>query len=175
MFCNRYSQQRSPGENLACVFVAPTSVCATVTPTGSSADMHLRPRTGQTWILTRYSDSGTKFDASYPGTVWAKPSLMRLGGARNLSPRPLIEIDNNLVENAIRPKAFGKKYWLFFGDANAGERSAVIYKVIESCRRHGVEPYTYRCDVLSRSPSITNWQIIDIIPKPGRPPEKRLC
>jgi Transposase IS66 family len=35
---------------------------------------------------------------------------------------PEIEIDNNLVENAIRPTALGKKNWLFFGDADAGER-----------------------------------------------------
>jgi hypothetical protein len=52
-----------------------------------------------------------------------------------------IEIDN-MVENAIRPTALGKKNWLFFGDANAGERSAVIYSIIESCRRNGVEAYT---------------------------------
>jgi len=47
---------------------------------------------------------------------------------------PKIEIDNNLVENAIRPTALGKKNWLFFGDANAGQRSAIIYSIIESCR-----------------------------------------
>jgi transposase len=76
-----------------------------------------------------------------------------------------IEIDNNLVENAIRPTALGKKNWLFFGDAHAGERSAVIYSIIESCRRNGVEPYTYLCDVLSRLPSMTNWQIKEITPK----------
>jgi transposase len=45
-----------------------------------------------------------------------------------------VEIDNNLVENAIRPTAIGKKNWLFVGDADAGERSAIIYTVIESCR-----------------------------------------
>ena len=78
---------------------------------------------------------------------------------------PLIEIDNNLVENAIRPTALGKKNWLFFGDANAGERSAVIYSIIESCRRHGVEPYSYLCDVLTRLPTMTNRQIKDIVPK----------
>ena len=43
---------------------------------------------------------------------------------------PLIEIDNDLVENAIRPTALGKKNWLFFGDADAGERGAVIYSII---------------------------------------------
>ena len=54
---------------------------------------------------------------------------------------------------------------LFFGDAEAGERSAIIYSIIESCRRNGVEPYTYLCDVLSRLPSMTNWQIKEITPK----------
>jgi transposase len=38
-----------------------------------------------------------------------------------------IEIDNNLVENAIRPTAVGKKNWLFFGDAEAGQRGAILY------------------------------------------------
>ena len=78
---------------------------------------------------------------------------------------PKIEIDNNLVENAIRPTALGKKNWLFFGDADAGQRSAIIYSIIESCRRHGVEPYTYLHDVLRRLPSMTNRQIKDIVPK----------
>lgn len=78
---------------------------------------------------------------------------------------PKIEIDNNLVENAIRPTALGKKNWLFFGDANAGERSAIIYSIIESCRRHGIEPYTYLHDVLTRLPSMTNRHIKDIVPK----------
>jgi transposase IS66-like protein len=50
---------------------------------------------------------------------------------------------------------------LFFGDANAGQRSAIIYSIIESCRRHGVEPYTYLREVLTRLPSMTNRQIKD--------------
>ena len=40
------------------------------------------------------------------------------------------EIDNNPVENAIRPTALGKKNWLFMGDADAGERGAIIYTII---------------------------------------------
>ena len=47
-----------------------------------------------------------------------------------------VQIDNKLVENAIRPTAVGKKNWLFFGDANAGQRSAIVYTIIENCRRH---------------------------------------
>jgi transposase len=41
-----------------------------------------------------------------------------------------VEIDNNLVENAIRPTALGKKNWLFIGEAEAGERSAILYTSI---------------------------------------------
>lgn len=75
-----------------------------------------------------------------------------------------IELDNNLVENAIRPTALGKKNWLFIGEANAGERSAIIYTLIESCRRRGVEPYTYLRAVLTRLPHLTNKQVPQIIP-----------
>lgn len=75
-----------------------------------------------------------------------------------------VEIDNNMVENAIRPTAVGKKNWLFFGDANAGERSAILFTVIECCRRHNIDPFEYLRDVLTRLPSMTNWQIKDITP-----------
>ena len=76
-----------------------------------------------------------------------------------------VEIDNNLVENAIRPTAIGKKNWLFIGDAGAGERSAIIYTIIESCRRRGIDPYTYLRDVLTRLPLMTNWQIPEVTPE----------
>jgi transposase len=76
-----------------------------------------------------------------------------------------VEIDNNLVENAIRPTAIGKKNWLFVGDAAAGERSAIIYTIIESCRRRGLDPYAYLKDVLTRLPHMTNWQIPEVTPE----------
>jgi transposase len=76
-----------------------------------------------------------------------------------------LEIDTNLVENAIRPTAIGKKNWLFIGEANAGERSAIIYTIVESCRRRGIDPYAYLRDVLTRLPMATNWQIKDLTPE----------
>ena len=76
-----------------------------------------------------------------------------------------VEIDNNLVENAIRPTAIGKKNWLFVGDADAGERSAIIYTIIESCRRRGLDPYAYLKDVLTRLPHMTNRQIHEVTPE----------
>lgn len=73
-------------------------------------------------------------------------------------------IDNNLVENAIRPTAVGKKNWLFFGSEEAGQRSAVMYTLIENCRLHGVEPYAYLKDVLTRLPHTTNQQVAQLTP-----------
>ena len=76
-----------------------------------------------------------------------------------------IEIDNNLVENAIRPTALGKKNWLFIGDANAGQTSAILYTIIENCRRLKIDPFTYLRDALTRLPSMTNWHVKDITPE----------
>lgn len=75
-----------------------------------------------------------------------------------------VEIDNNLVENAIRPTAIGKKNWLFFGSAEAGQRSAVMYTLIANCRLHGVEPYAYLKDVLERLPRTTNQHVAELTP-----------
>jgi transposase len=76
-----------------------------------------------------------------------------------------LEIDNNLVENAIRPTAVGKKNWLFIGEAGAGERGAIIYTIIEACRRRQIDPFAYLRDVFTRLPSMTNWQVKDITPE----------
>ena len=76
-----------------------------------------------------------------------------------------VEVCNNLVENAIRPTAIGRKNWLFFGAAGAGERGAILYTIIENCRRHGIDPFAYLRDVLSRLPSMTNWQLKDVTPE----------
>jgi transposase len=76
-----------------------------------------------------------------------------------------VEIDNNLVENAIRPTAVGKKNWLFIGEAGAGQRGAIIYTVVESCRRRDQDPYTYLRDVLTRLPHMTNHQVPTVTPE----------
>lgn len=76
-----------------------------------------------------------------------------------------VEIDNNLVENAIRPTALGKKNWLFFGDADSGQRSAILYTIIECCRRRGINPFEYLRDVLTRLPHATNWTVAELTPE----------
>lgn len=94
---------------------------------------------------------------SYALAQWSRLELWLRDG--------LLEIDNNLVENAIRPTALGKKNWMFFGAAGAGQRSAILYTIIENCRLHGIDPYAYLCDVLTRLPAMTNHQIASVAPK----------
>ena len=74
------------------------------------------------------------------------------------------EIDNNLVENSIRPTAVGRRRWLFIGHPDAGWRSAVIYSIIVSCRRRGINPQDYLTDVLSRLPSMKITEIDSLLP-----------
>ena len=79
------------------------------------------------------------------------------------------EIDNNLVENDIRPAAVGRKRWLFIGHPDAGWRSAVIYSILGSCRRRGLNPHEYLTDVLARLPSIKITQIHELLPAHWKP------
>ncbi len=61
-----------------------------------------------------------------------------------------IEIDNNLIENAIRPFALGRKNWLFSGSSAGAKAGAIFYSLIETCKANGVEPYKYFCAMLNR-------------------------
>ncbi len=79
------------------------------------------------------------------------------------------EIDNNLVENAIRPTAVGRKRWLFIGHPDAGWRSAVIYSILVSCRRRGINPHDYLTDVLGRLPTQKINQIGSLLPANWKP------
>lgn len=76
----------------------------------------------------------------------------------------LIEIDNNLVENAIRPTKLGMKNWLFVGSEGSGRTSAILFTIVESAKRHGLEPYVYIRPLLQAMPTTTNWQLHNLAP-----------
>jgi transposase len=59
--------------------------------------------------------------------------------------------------------------------ANAGHRSAVIYTLIESCRRCGLDPFAYLKDVLTRLPKATNWNIGELTPAAWAAAQKRVA
>ena len=80
------------------------------------------------------------------------------------------QIDNNLIENSIRPMAVGRRRWLFIGHPDAGWRSAVIYSILVSCRRRGINPEDYLPDVLRRLPGHKINQIDELLPANWKPP-----
>lgn len=75
-----------------------------------------------------------------------------------------VPIDNNWIENQIRPIALGRKNWLFAGSLRAGQRAAAIMSLIQSARLNGHEPYAYLKDVLTRLPTHPNSKIIELLP-----------
>jgi len=54
-----------------------------------------------------------------------------------------LQIDNNLIENAIRPNAVGRKNYLFAGSHEGDGRAALFYSLVGSCKMNGVEPYAW--------------------------------
>ncbi len=64
-----------------------------------------------------------------------------------------LPIDNNHIENQIRPIAIGRNNWLFAGSLRAGKRGAAVMSLIQSARLNGHDPYAYLKDVLTRLPT----------------------
>jgi transposase len=67
-----------------------------------------------------------------------------------------LPIDNNLVENAIRPFVIGRKNWLFSYTANGADSSAAIYSLVETAKANGKEPFAYLNFLLENIPSAKN-------------------
>ena len=65
-----------------------------------------------------------------------------------------LEIDNNLIENGIRPTKLGAKNWLFMGSEEAGQTNAIWYTLIESCRRRKIDPWKYLVWIFGELPKI---------------------
>ena len=75
-----------------------------------------------------------------------------------------LPIDNNLVENTIRPIALGRKNWLFAGSPEGAHRLAVIYSLVATCKLNDINPYEYFCDILPRIGSYPANKIADLTP-----------
>ena len=80
-----------------------------------------------------------------------------------------VPIDNNHVENRIRPWALGRRNWLFIGSQLAGERAAVVMSLLQSAKLNGHEPWAYLKDVLTRLPTQLNSRIEELLPHKWQP------
>lgn len=63
-----------------------------------------------------------------------------------------LEVDNNLVENLIRPVALGRKNYMFAGSHAGAKRAAIVYSLLGSCKLQDINPYEYLMDILQRLP-----------------------
>jgi transposase len=77
----------------------------------------------------------------------------------------ILEIDNNLVENAIRPVALGRKNYLFAGSHAAAQRAAMIYSFFANCKKHEVNPFEWLKYTLQNIMSINHKNIRDLYPQ----------
>ncbi len=75
-----------------------------------------------------------------------------------------LPIDNNPVENAIRPIAVGKKNWLFTGSERAGKRAAAIQSLLATAKLNGLDPSAWLRDTLQALPTCLNSQIDSLLP-----------
>lgn len=75
-----------------------------------------------------------------------------------------LEIDNNKIENEIRPIALGRKNYLFAGSHESAQRIAMIYSLLASCKANDVDPMKWLIEVLEELPSRTVNNIGDLLP-----------
>ncbi|HHL0960332.1 TPA: IS66 family transposase [Serratia marcescens] len=100
----------------------------------------------QMMVLSRHSDTAKAF--TYLLKQWDALNLYCSNG--------WAEIDNNIAENALRGVALDRKNWLFAGSDAGGERAAVLYSLIGTCRLNGVEPEAWLRYVLTH---IQDWPV----------------
>ena len=75
-----------------------------------------------------------------------------------------VPIDNNQVENQIRPWALGRANWLFAGSLRSGQRAANIMSLIQSAKLNGIDPNAYLKDVMERLPTIRYSELDELLP-----------
>ncbi|MFJ1257155.1 IS66 family transposase, partial [Cupriavidus sp. CuC1] len=80
-----------------------------------------------------------------------------------------VPVDNNWVENQIRPWAVGRANWLFAGSLRAGQRAAAIMSLIRSAQLNGHDPYAYLRDVITRLPTHRASNIAELLPHRWKP------
>ncbi|MEI6949917.1 IS66 family transposase [Paraflavisolibacter sp. H34] len=81
----------------------------------------------------------------------------------------MLLIDNNQIENAIRPVALGRRNFLFAGSHTAAHRTAMIYSLVGCCKMHDLNPYEWLKDVLTRLPMHPINRIKELLPHNWKP------
>ncbi len=117
-------------------------------------------------ILERFK-AWLETNRGLPKSPWGQAvyySLVRWEKLTRYAEDGHVEIDNNLVENAIRPIALGRRNYLFAGSHEAAQRAAVIYSLLATCKKHEVNPHAWMTDVLTRIPTHPHKLIGEMLP-----------
>ena len=80
-----------------------------------------------------------------------------------------LPIDNNWVENQIRPIALGRSNWLFAGSLRVGQRAAAVMSLMQSAKLNGLDPHAYLKDVLQRLPTHKMRLVAELLPHRWQP------
>jgi transposase len=114
----------------------------------------------QDWLLktrmTVANGGGTAKALDYTIKRWTALSCYATDGC--------LPIDNNPVENVIRPIALGRKNWLFTGSERAGKRAAAIQSLLATAKLNGFDPAAWLRDTLEKLPTCLNSQIDSLLP-----------
>lgn len=115
----------------------------------------------KTWMLENYKVVLPKSTIGqalhYSLERWNKLTLYTTNGK--------LEIDNNLVENAIRPVAIGRKNYLFAGSHNGARRAAMLYSFLGTCKINEVNPFEWLRDVLTLIPTSPVNRLSELLPR----------
>lgn len=114
----------------------------------------------KTWMLDNYKSVLPKSSIGeamhYSLQRWDKLMLYATDGK--------LEIDNNLVENSIRPVAIGRKNYLFAGSHNGARRAAMLYSFLGTCKSNDINPFEWLRDVLDKIPDYPINKISELLP-----------
>ena len=113
------------------------------------------------WLAEEY----VKLRPSSPIAKAMAYSLPRMDMLSIYTTDARLNIDNNPVENAIRPVAIGRKNYLFAGSHEAAQRAAMMYSFFNTCRLHHINPYEWLKDVLERMHLYTSSNLHELLPQ----------
>lgn len=114
----------------------------------------------QEWLIAQRlkTADGTGLARAIDYSLKRWPALVRYVDCGTLP------IDNNMVENAIRPITLGRRNWLFTGSERAGCRAAAIQSLLATAKLNGLEPYAWLKDTLEKLPAWPYSRIDELLP-----------
>ena len=119
-------------------------------------------KTIKTWldeaIQSPYLKNPVRKAVAYTLNCWKRLEIYTSDGR--------LEIDNNLIENAIRPIALGRKNWLFRGSDAGAKRVALVYSLAGTCKLNNIEPEEYFRTTIERISGYPVNKLADLLPLP---------